>query len=60
MIEKIISVLIMLVGAALVYGAKFVASKIKLTKDAENNIMAIKLTGFVIVIISAMIIFVRF
>ena len=60
MTKKIILLVIMLVGAILVYGAKHLSGKINISQDEQKNEMIIKITGFIIVIVSAIIVFTGF
>lgn len=60
MVKKIILLAILLIGAVLVYCAKHIAKKIKIIKDEEKNEIAVKVTGFIIVIVSAIIVFAGF
>lgn len=60
MIRKIILLLAMAVGAIFVYGAQALVSKLKFLENNEKNILAMKITGFVIILVAAIIAFSRF
>ena len=57
---KIVLIVLMLIGAILVYGAGKITEKIKFFKEEDKNILAVKVTGLVLVLISAAIVFTRF
>lgn len=57
MAGKIVLLLIMIIGAVFVYGAKTIVSKIEFLDNDENNVLKIKITGFIIILISAIIAF---
>lgn len=57
---KIILIALMLVGAVFVYGAGKIAEKIKFFEEDDKNILAVKITGFVLVIVAAVVVFTRF
>lgn len=60
MVEKIILITVLVIGALIAYLAKPIASKIKLIKSEDKNIILVKVIGFVIVLITALVAFFRF
>ena len=60
MTGKIILIIFMALGAFLVYGASWLSTKIKLSEDNEKDIIKFKISGFIIIVISAVVAFTRF
>jgi len=60
MIEKIIILLIMTIGAIFVYGAQAIVSKLKFLENNEKNVLAMKITGFIIILATAIVAFAGF
>lgn len=60
LIEKIILIIILIVGALITYLAKPISSAVKILKSPEINHILIKVIGFVIVLISVVIAFMKF
>lgn len=55
---KIIAIVLVLIGAFVSYGAKYINEKFLKLDDAENkNTGIIKLVGFIIVLIGAILVF---
>ena len=60
MTEKIILVAVLMVGAMITYLAKYIASAVKILKNPESNALFIKVIGFIIVLASCIIAFMKF
>lgn len=60
MTGKIILIIFMALGAFLVYGASWLSGIIRFSKDREKDMMKFKISGFIIIVISAVIAFTRF
>lgn len=60
MVEKIILIAVLIVGALISYLSRYIGSYIKILKSPEANALFIKGIGFLIVIISCIIAFMKF
>ncbi len=60
MVEKIVLVAVLVVGALVTYLAKYIASAVKIIKSPEANALLIKVIGFIIVLVSCIIAFMKF
>lgn len=60
MVEKIVLVAVLVVGALVTYLAKYIGSAVKIIKSPEANALLIKVIGFIIVLLSCIIAFMKF
>ena len=60
MVEKIILIAVLVVGALITYLAKYIGSAVSILKNPESNALLIKIIGFVIVLVSCLIAFMKF
>ncbi len=60
MVEKIILIIVLVIGALITYLAKYISSTIRILKSPESNAMLIKIIGFVIVLATCIIAFMKF
>ncbi|MDP4134085.1 MAG: hypothetical protein Q8882_08750 [Bacillota bacterium] len=56
-INKIIAIVLMVIGAIMCYGASFILEKIKKTPAKENEIVYLKLASFAVVAIAVLVLF---